>query len=600
MALQSEAVEELNIDISNYWQAYGLSQEPYGLGIDSNLYVALSRWEEHLDLLQYLCNYNNLLLVVTGVAGSGKTTLMQQLVEQLNETAQVCQVHADANFDTSRLLELLAENFSLPWDPEAPLDEQFDAQIGQVQNHERSCVLTIDNAHLLPEKTLEALLYFVRQQSDAQMRLHIILFGEPVLQDTLAQLTEEDEVELVHALNLESLDLEETHQYLEQRLAAVGWQDSMPFSADTVSRIYRLSEGVPARVNRIARRTLLDKITKEQESNDVGFLTEHKTKIWGAGFIILALLAFGFILNQMRHESVPPLHIEKQATVAFEQTLNNTNLPAEPALTETQAKPVAMAPTVNNTATTNNTVAAKEMTQITPAATQNSVTPSTATLAGSPANNSTSGVVNTTAAAPTTTTSQKPAAIVLDPVPAETPMAVTQATPDPVDTDPATTTATVAVPNSTTEQIKPTLATPIVNAEKVEPAIVTSAARPAVTKAATPLKQKPELEVKAGSYSNDEHLLLKIPGNHYTIQVIGLSREANIRKLIRDNNLTDKAHYFRTNLNGKNFYILIYGNYLSRQEAAAAINSLPAALQAFKPWPRDFARIHASLQKRQF
>lgn len=604
-----EAVEELNIDISNYWQAYGLTKEPFGLSADPSLYVSLPRWEEHLDLLQYLCHYNNLLLVVTGLAGSGKSTLLQQFVSQLAETAKVCSIQANPNFDSAHLLEMLAEHYGLTWEPETAVEEQLDIQIEQLQNQEQLCIVAIDNAHVLPKETLVNMLRMIRQQSDSQMRLHIVLFGEPSLQDNLAQLTEHDEVELVHALNLEPLDLEETQHYLVQRISAAGWQEDLPFSNDTISRIYRLSEGVPARINRIARRTLLDRIIKAQESDNVGFFTQHKTKIWGAGFIVIALIVFGLILNQVRYQSPVMTTNVKQPMLSFDQAQSGDTTQTAATTSVAKAAPVvAESNTVQPLVMHDDTakVALSLPNQSANVPTQPTTQPTNLSTTSLPTTNSvpvqSSTAAETSAVTPPVVTTKSTAVVAAKSVSVSKDTAVMPAV------APVNTTSTAAQPVMANDNMPPLVAD-----DETAVAVKTDAAKTKETKtvAAKPVKPvKTKKTAKAtddaaatvssasGKYTADEEYLLNAPANHYTIQVIGLSDEHKVRNFVKTYHLQSQARYFRTQLNTKSFYILVYGNYATKAEATAAINNLPAGVHAYKPWVRDFARIHTSLQKR--
>lgn len=93
----------------------------------------------------------------------------------------------------------------------------------------------------------------------------------------------------------------------------------------------------------------------------------------------------------------------------------------------------------------------------------------------------------------------------------------------------------------------------------------------------------------------DEKSIMSSPSSHYTLQLIGAGSEGNIQQLIQRNHLQQKAKMYRTQLKGKNFYVLIYGNYSSQSEAAAEIARLPANVQQLKPWVKQYSSIKASV-----
>lgn len=93
----------------------------------------------------------------------------------------------------------------------------------------------------------------------------------------------------------------------------------------------------------------------------------------------------------------------------------------------------------------------------------------------------------------------------------------------------------------------------------------------------------------------DERGILSAPSSHYTLQLIGTGSQASIQQLIERNHLQHKAKMYRTQLKGKNFYVLIYGNYPSQSEATAEIARLPANVQQLKPWVKQYSSIKTSV-----
>ena len=85
----------------------------------------------------------------------------------------------------------------------------------------------------------------------------------------------------------------------------------------------------------------------------------------------------------------------------------------------------------------------------------------------------------------------------------------------------------------------------------------------------------------------------------YTLQLLGGRNDKSIQAFIRKYKLRDKAIYFHTNHNQRNWHALVYGSYNNRSEALQAIKNLPAAIQKTSPWARSFASIHKDLDQSQ-
>jgi len=267
---------------NDYWRYYGLRRDPFSFAAkESDSYISL-RWEQYFDLLHYLCTSNNVLLAVTGAPGAGKTTFLKQFLRQLNEEIHVVSLTASPKFDVAQLCETLIKEFALPAATSENLDEQLETHIANLQYHERLALLVIDDAHRLPPAALRALLYFIKQQSENQMRLHILLVGESALKDNLAALTsEKSDQGLFHHLALEPFQLEETEFYLNHRLSVAGLPASSPLSRAAVKRIHDLARGIPAQINVTAQRIL-------QSSMQVRPPRQFPWKL--VGFILLGLI----------------------------------------------------------------------------------------------------------------------------------------------------------------------------------------------------------------------------------------------------------------------------------------------------------------------
>lgn len=84
--------------------------------------------------------------------------------------------------------------------------------------------------------------------------------------------------------------------------------------------------------------------------------------------------------------------------------------------------------------------------------------------------------------------------------------------------------------------------------------------------------------------------------NRYTLQVLGARQEQNVLEFISTNNLAPtQAGYYRTELQGQPWYVLVYGEYTSADNARAAIPGLPANLRAAQPWPRPISAVKSDL-----
>lgn len=576
---------------TNYWQFYGLMGNPFASGPNNNHTLLFNKWEHHLDLLQHLIRTENVLLAVFGQKGSGKTTLSRQLIAQIGETMHVHAINAGSRIDLTRMLQILQEGFNLPTFDNDLLEERLDNQIADLQFHEQTCVLLIDDAQELPEETLQALLYLIKQQSKTQMRFHAVLFGDHELQMKLAKLARQElSGDLIHSIELEQLTLEETRLYLQHRL-----KGQQLFTSIMIEDIYQSSRGVPEQINYFAEQSLLESMSEHEMSTEPNIIKQHQTKIVG-GTVLIVLLALVVVLLERGAQHNNVVAQEMRPTVAFmkpvnghEEALEQQSLnPSNTLAFQSEKQPIRplvpakLEANVSQNAQTNQmytTVAVKEPTSIPVSVTSQTQTPMASigkiiskklNASSMQANNASKPISHSTEVYADNTSNEmgdehKPSIASLEH---------------------AMLTPTVA--NVSVSQKKPLLKNRNPTS-KHKLKIVNN------KKHAIKVTRKPTVKVAVSSVSNKPIMSMK--ASRYTLQLIALDQKKALQKFISANHLSGKVHTFIIHRNGKILYAVVYGNYPSPAAAKAALKTLPAAVQKNNVWPRSFGSIQKEVKK---
>jgi len=118
-------------------------------------------------------------------------------------------------------------------------------------------------------------------------------------------------------------------------------------------------------------------------------------------------------------------------------------------------------------------------------------------------------------------------------------------------------------------------------------------ATPAPAPAANPVVKPVEKPVTLAKAAPGSSWYASQSANNYVVQLVGTSSEASAQNVVKE--VGGESRYFKKTLNGKPFYVVTYGNFSSRDAAAAAIKNLPAKIQAGKPWPRTVASVQKEL-----
>ena len=513
---------------------YQLNHDPFAPRVPGFKFFPAQR-KPVLGQLHHLARYSQLLLVVTGPLGSGKTLLRQALVASTNkQSVQSVVVSARGAGDAAGVLRQVAQSLDVAQAEVGAILKQ----VVQLALTGQEVYLLVDDAEQLDESALEALLALAAGAPEG--RPHVFLFGEPSLIAGLEQLSTEEE--RFHVIELQPYAEEETREYLAQRLEGAGRGIEL-FTANQISEIHESSDGWPGNINQVARDAMIEAMIASRSAvkrPSMGF-NMPKKHVLAISAVVVVAVAAAWLLPGRNKTPTTGAPANEQAQLPLGQGANG-GAPSVEFAGNTQPMPL---PLVGQSQPVMRGPLAEAAGGITegddgvPLEGSSSVPPTVTTIAPP------SGV----AAGPAPTPAAKP-------VPAPTQVATAK---------PAPTSAPVAKP---------------------APAPV---AKPApVTKPV----EKPATVAKAAPAAGGSWYAGQKPGN-YVVQILGTSSEAAAQSFVKEQG--GEYRYFKKVLNGKPLYVITYGNFANRDAAVSAIKALPAKVQAGKPWPRTVASVQQEL-----
>lgn len=346
-------IDQLNRIEPTYLAAYGLTEAPFSLQHDDRFLYLNASLSEQLNLLKHYTQYGNLLLIITGERGVGKSSLKQRFINTAQEEWQICEIQAHTMMDASLLLKQVANGFGITEPPfeAAALHEVLSAQLEHLHQSSYEPILIIDDAHELPQDALQSLLYLAEHHSDQHTALRIILFCEPEIETMLEDPSIHSLKERVtHSIDIPKLDEEDTAEYLRHRLAVAGLDGTSPFTPKLIHKIYKASDGIPAKINEYAHQNLLDdkepytpdEIDLDDEFNTSSQQFNLRNMVLGgiALAIVISVLLFQDQINTLFEETTVT-EVEKnqkdEAISKISQTDKTKKV--ETPLVEPQAKP---------------------------------------------------------------------------------------------------------------------------------------------------------------------------------------------------------------------------------------------------------------------
>lgn len=138
----------------------------------------------------------------------------------------------------------------------------------------------------------------------------------------------------------------------------------------------------------------------------------------------------------------------------------------------------------------------------------------------------------------------------------------------------------------------PSMITPVKPATVPQPTPETPAATPPA-----PTKAAATAWVDKGA--RRESLLMAKPADHYTLQMMGSLDETAVKNYIEAQSVdVGNFSYFEGRYQSKPWYVVVYGDYANRDEALAAIQKLPEALQKQRPWAKNFLSVQNDIRSR--
>jgi len=242
-----------------YLSFYGLNEKPFATTPDPRFLYLSSGHREALAHLVYAVQDNTAFLVLTGEVGTGKTSLLQALLKQLDGNTTVAfLVNSGLSFDG--ILEYVLEEFGIPTPAGSRVQRLVALRRFLIERASagQNVVLILDEAQHLDLDTLEQIRLLSNFESPTQKHLQILLVGQPELRAKLAlpELRQLQQRITLRAV-IPPLSPQEIRQYIRGRLQIAGARDLDLFTEAAISRIGAYAGGIPRIVNIACEHALL-------------------------------------------------------------------------------------------------------------------------------------------------------------------------------------------------------------------------------------------------------------------------------------------------------------------------------------------------------
>ncbi|MGB6200549.1 MAG: AAA family ATPase [Candidatus Acidiferrales bacterium] len=252
-----------------YKKFFGLRENPFNVNPDPRYLFFTQAMEEAISALTYGIDTRKGFLLLTGEVGTGKTTLLNRLLDWLRSrnvaTAYVFNSHLNVN----QLFDFILNDFEIPCEERSESMRQIRLNEWLLERYREGqpAVLIVDEAQHLSFEVLEEIRMLTNLETATEKLLQIVLSGQPELEEKLKlpQLRQLRQ-RITIRTKTRALTLDETRGYINERLRIAGGDDRNIFSAEAVAAIHKFAKGIPRVTNLLCEHAMINAYVDQQST----------------------------------------------------------------------------------------------------------------------------------------------------------------------------------------------------------------------------------------------------------------------------------------------------------------------------------------------
>lgn len=537
MAKQQATKPSLQLD-AHTLSHLGISQQPFASSILSSdaIYTDATR-DQMMATLRHHMQFSDLVLIVEGEQGSGKTTLFRQLIQNTIPNLFLISILAEATDTLVQLQQKMSAHLKSQGSA-----SYLDQDLKNLQVFDQFPIVIIDDAHLLSDTTLQELIRYRSQlKHDKDTNLKILLLANPGMAKTLEDITDLQHNQL-YVQQMPELSPKQVQAFIEHRLSKVGYRGGPVLPPETISLIHKKSQGKPGQIMALSVLMLEKHISNL--NRPMGNLI---VKILGiAGVLLLAAGSIYFWPNIMP----APQPVSTQAPPAITESVTEPYASIDLTQPAVVGADEALQPDMA-AQTTPDTLQADNLADVNPAM-----------------------------------------EIPAEPDPPPTDFSSSGIAPPTTDAAPAVTADRNIKPIE-----KPDIAAPVAAPLSPMPAPAPVAEKPVPAPAArTASSNAVSSELAALGIKDSAWLRQQNPAN-WTLQILGARDTITLLKFAREHHLGEDSAWYETTLGGKPWYVMVHRSYANADTARKGLTALPPDLQRAQPWVKSLAAIQKDLAR---
>jgi len=258
-----------------YKEFFGLRANPFNVNPDPRYLFLTRHTEEALACLTYGIQSRKGFVLLTGEVGTGKTTLINKLMEWLRLQQVATAFIFNSRMDVPQLLDFMMADFGIPCDTKSKsqiLQRLYNWLLDRYRAGE-TAVLVIDEAQNLSDEVLEEIRMLTNLETFTEKLLQIVLVGQPELRDKLSKPSLRQLAQRITVrFHLRPMSAVETEGYIRHRLSVAGGDNVLKFDPDAMREVYQYSDGTPRLINAVSDKALLAGYVYQKSTIDQGLV----------------------------------------------------------------------------------------------------------------------------------------------------------------------------------------------------------------------------------------------------------------------------------------------------------------------------------------
>jgi len=258
-----------------YTSFYNLKTKPFQISSDPDFLWLGEKHKEALSILKYGVLDNKGFLLLTGDVGTGKTTLINALIQSLSDDI-IYTIVPDPSLPRLEFFNYIAISFGIEEEifTKASFLVRFRKFLFDAYEENKKVLLIIDEAQLLTQDLLEEIRLLSNIEKTDTKLINIFFVGQNEFNESLNQDQNRAVLQrLTLNYNIEPLTPEDTDEYIKYRLKVAGTTKTI-FDSSAVLEVYVYSGGFPRRINVICDHALLSGYVKEVKTINASIIDE--------------------------------------------------------------------------------------------------------------------------------------------------------------------------------------------------------------------------------------------------------------------------------------------------------------------------------------